>query len=332
MDHDRNNDIFEDEDKEALQGLSPVPLPPRNIHSYSQQLRVTSSGPAKRHHKGRKHSLDDVPMPVVSESFFDVSYSEDEFFPRSSSPYSTTRSRGGSGEDFFVGADDDQLKQFQPLPEFIGNGSGNGIFKYPTRSAMHGGRPPCLELRPHPLRETQVGKFLRNIACTDTQLWAGQECGVRFWSFENAYEAGWGLGGRVRRGDEDAAPFYESANTSPTLCLIADSANRLVWSGHKDGKIRSWKMDQHSDDANSHFKEGLSWQAHKGPVLSIVVSSYGKPAFYILLYCFWKMVIRFKSNIKLCSWGLCRDKTWYLKYDSKILGKEMSYCQLISFL
>ncbi|KAJ6734033.1 INOSITOL 5-PHOSPHATASE [Salix koriyanagi] len=34
-------------------------------------------------------------------------------------------------------------------------------------------------------------------------------------------------------------------------------------------------MDQHSDDANSHFKEGLSWQAHKGPVLSIVVSSYG---------------------------------------------------------
>ncbi|KAF9679277.1 hypothetical protein SADUNF_Sadunf07G0123200 [Salix dunnii] len=275
MDHDRNNDIFEDEDKEALQGLSPVPLPPRNIHSYSQQLRVTSSGPAKRHHKGRKHSLDDVPMPVVSESFFDVSYSEDEFFPRSSSPYNTTRSRGGSGEDFFVGADDDQLKQFQPLPEFIGNGSGNGIFKYPTRSAMHGGRPPCLELRPHPLRETQVGKFLRNIACTDTQLWAGQECGVRFWSFENAYEAGWGLGGRVRRGDEDAAPFYESANTSPTLCLIADSANRLVWSGHKDGKIRSWKMDQHSNDANSHFKEGLSWQAHKGPVLSIVVSSYG---------------------------------------------------------
>uniref|UniRef100_A0A2K1ZUC7 Inositol polyphosphate-related phosphatase domain-containing protein n=1 Tax=Populus trichocarpa TaxID=3694 RepID=A0A2K1ZUC7_POPTR len=252
-------------------------------HSYSscrscsfQQLRATSSGPtAKRHDKGRKHSLDDIPMPVVSESFFDVSSSDDEFFLHSSSPSNTTRSRGASGEDFFVGADDDQLKQFQPLPEFIGNGSGTGIFKYPARSAMHGGRPPCLELRPHPLRETQVGKFLRNIACTDTQLWAGQECGVRFWSFENAYEAGRGLGGRVRRGDEDAAPFYESANTSPTLCLMADSANRLVWSGHKDGKIRSWKMDQHLDDANSHFKEGLSWQAHKGPVLSIVMSSYG---------------------------------------------------------
>ncbi|KAJ6370590.1 hypothetical protein OIU76_028802 [Salix suchowensis] len=165
--------------------------------------------------------------------------------------------------------------QFQPLPEFIGNGGGTGIFNFPTRSALHAARPPCLELRPHPLRETQVGKFLRNIACTDTQLWAGQECGVRFWSFEDVYEAGCGLDGRVRRGDEAAAPFFESGNTSPTMCLIIDSANRLVWSGHKDGKIRSWKMDQHLDDANSHFKEGLSWQAHKGPVLSIVTSSFG---------------------------------------------------------
>lgn len=121
-----------------------------------------------------------------------------------------------------------------------------------------------------------MGKFLRNIACTDTQLWAGQESGVRFWSFENAYEAGWGLGGRVRRGDEDAAPFHESANTPPTTCLTLDAANRLVWSGHKDGKIRSWKMNQPLDDSNSPFKEGLSWQAHKGPVLSMVISSYGE--------------------------------------------------------
>ncbi|XP_061947810.1 type I inositol polyphosphate 5-phosphatase 12-like isoform X2 [Populus nigra] len=278
MGQDRNVDIFEDEDKEALKGLSPVPLPPRNIHSHSQQLRATSSGPTtKKHHPGtRKHSLDDIPKPALSDPFYyESSSDDDEFCPRSSSPSNTTRSRGGSGEDFFVGAEDDQLMQFQPLPEFIANGGGTGIFKFPTRSAVHAGRPPCLELRPHPLRETQLGKFLRNIACTDKQLWAGQECGVRFWSFEDVYEAGSGLGGRARRGDEDAAPFFESGNTSPTMCLIIDSANRLVWSGHKDGKIRSWKMDQHLDDANSHFKEGLSWQAHKGPVLSIVMSSFG---------------------------------------------------------
>jgi hypothetical protein len=176
------------------------------------------------------------------------------------------------------GAAPDDFRQSQPLPEFIGSGGASGIFKVPTRAPVHPGRPPCLELRPHPLRETQVGKFLRNIACTETQLWAGQECGVRMWDFENAYEPGCGLGGfggRVRRGDEDAAPFHESVNTSPTMCLLVDCANRLIWSGHKDGKIRSWKMDQPLDD--TPFKEGLSWQAHRGPVLSMVLTSQGEP-------------------------------------------------------
>lgn len=155
------------------------------------------------------------------------------------------------------------------------------MFKVPTRSPLHSARPPCLELRPHPLKETQVGRFLRNIACTETQLWAGQESGVRFWNFDDAFEPGCGLSGRVRRGDEDAAPFHESASTSPTTCLMVDNGNRVVWSGHKDGKIMSWKMDHgpdnKSDDGedDTPFSEGLSWQAHKGPVNSIIMSSYG---------------------------------------------------------
>lgn len=80
----------------------------------------------------------------------------------------------------------------------------------------------------------------------------------------------------MRRGDEDAAPFYESAHTSPTLCLVVDQKNRLVWTGHKDGKIRSWKMDQTLSDDSPAFKDRLSWTAHKGPVLCLVMSSYGK--------------------------------------------------------
>lgn len=89
----------------------------------------------------------------------------------------------------------------------------------------------------------------------------------------DVFEPGWGVGGRIRRGDEDAAPFFESVNTPPTMCLMVDSANRVVWTGHKDGKIRSWKMDQVSED--TPFKEGLSWQAHRGPVLCLTISSYG---------------------------------------------------------
>lgn len=148
------------------------------------------------------------------------------------------------------------------------------IFKAPRRAAVHPNRPPYIELRPHPLRETQVGTFLRTIACTETQLWAGQESGVRVWNLKDAYEPGIGVGGRARRGDEDASPFYESVTTSPAMCLMIDRGCKLVWSGHKDGKIKSWKMDEAMGD--TPFEERLSWQAHRGPVSSMVISSYGK--------------------------------------------------------
>ncbi|XP_021654896.2 type I inositol polyphosphate 5-phosphatase 12 isoform X2 [Hevea brasiliensis] len=271
--------IEEDEDRDALAGLSPVPPTNHKIHCYSQHVRSNSG--QKKHHQLRKHSLDNIPHSA-SERYFNSS--DDDFVPYPSHSLSSSayRNVGGSGGDeilrqrldmsFIVEGPLDDIRK-TILPEFIASG-GTGIFKAPIRAAVHPGRPPCLELRPHPLRETQMGKFLRNIACTETQLWVGQESGVRFWTFENAYDPGCGLKGRVRRGDEDAAPFHESANTSPTMCLMVDSGNRLVWSGHKDGKIRSWKMDQPLDDI-APFKEGLSWQAHKGPVLSIVMSSYG---------------------------------------------------------
>ncbi|KAJ8755470.1 hypothetical protein K2173_019268 [Erythroxylum novogranatense] len=263
----------EEEDKEALAGLSPTPTTNRKVHSHSQRVRTASSNRKNKHPRSRQHSLDQFPNQKLPSS--NDSYSDDEEFVNPISD-AVTSSAFDQGLDFSLSIDDvapHDLQQCQPMPEFLASG-GVGIFKAPTRAVVHPGRPPCLELRPHPLRETQVGKFLRNIACTDTQLWAGQESGVRFWSLENAYEPGCGLGGRVRRGDEDAAPFHESGNTSPTMCLMIDSGNRLVWSGHKDGKIRSWKMDQCVDD-NVPFKEGLSWQAHKGPCLSIVMSSYG---------------------------------------------------------
>ncbi|CAI8616473.1 unnamed protein product [Vicia faba] len=254
---------MDDDDKDSLAGLTAVP-PHRKAHSYSQQLRGPSAHQRQHHVRNRNHSLDDSRISNnIIDSFYE-SDSDDDFFPHSNPNAADEYMEGG-------GISDD-LSQYQPLQEFIGTGGGAGVFKSPIRAAVHPGRPPCLELRPHPLRETQVGKFLRNIACTQTQLWAGQECGVRVWEFQNAYEHGCGLGGRVRRGDEDAAPFYESTDTSPTLCLTVDRGNRLVWSGHKDGKIRSWKMDQ---QFSTPFKEGLSWQAHRGPVLAMVITCYG---------------------------------------------------------
>ncbi|XP_071921675.1 type II inositol polyphosphate 5-phosphatase 15-like [Coffea arabica] len=178
----------------------------------------------------------------------------------------------------------------QPLPEFIAMGGGTGIFKLPVRSAVNPVRPPSLEVRPHPLREKQIGRFLRNITCIDDgrQMLAGSECGIRAWDLGNVYGAGvakgeveeefdvdeeWGeLEGLV---EEDAAPYVESVRTVGALCVVGDDGNRLVWSGHKDGKIRCWKMDGINNNSRGRFKEGLSWQAHRGPVLSMVTTSHG---------------------------------------------------------
>ncbi|KAG6529537.1 hypothetical protein ZIOFF_011745 [Zingiber officinale] len=183
------------------------------------------------------------------------------------------------------------------VPELMGSGGGGGIFRVPIRAAVHPGRPPALEVRPHPLRETQAGSFLRTIACAGSQLWAGQESGLRVWNLKEVFE-NWEPGVMVRKGDEKSAPFNESCRASPTLCLAVDAANGLIWSGHKDGKIRSWNMelpitaDAASDDRGSSsssagsssgyggcppFRERLSWQAHhRSPVLSMVITSYGE--------------------------------------------------------
>uniref|UniRef100_A0A3Q7JU49 MSP domain-containing protein n=1 Tax=Solanum lycopersicum TaxID=4081 RepID=A0A3Q7JU49_SOLLC len=281
-----NDKKFEEDEKKALEGLSNAPITPRKkVHSYSHQLRTNTGTHHKRYHQFRHHSFD-IPTNFIDNNnnhdhhgliYNDDDSSDDEdFFPYST--YSTTTT--GAGHVFDAGnfgptvLEDEGNNQQQALPEFVGGGGGVGIFKVPTRASVHPSRPSCHELRPHPLRETQVGKFLRTIACTETQLWAGLECGIRVWNFSDQYKSGMGIGERARRGDEDAAPFHESTSTSPTLCLMVDSGSRLIWSGHKDGKIRSWKMDQ-SNFHESSFKEGLSWQAHRGSVLSMVMSSYG---------------------------------------------------------
>lgn len=159
------------------------------------------------------------------------------------------------------------------LPEFEAKGGGAGIFKVPVRAAVHPNRPPRLVLRPHPLRETQTGCFLRTMVSTESQLWAGTECAVRVWNFKDLYSAAEGGEGHSA-GDEETAPFRESVCTSAVLCLVGDEGNRVVWSGHRDGRIRCWKMDSAFTTTNP-FKEGLSWQAHRGPVLSLVMSCYG---------------------------------------------------------
>lgn len=175
---------FEDDEKNALEGLSEAPPPRRKAHSYSHQLRTNTGTHHKRHHQIRNHSLD-VDYSINNAGLYEDSSDEDEedegFYPYSmnsneintSINAATTNacaSAAADRQDFhlmtqnFSGLgvipdclDDDQQL---PLPEFAASGGGVGMFKVPTRAAVHPSRPSCHELRPHPLRETQVTKYL----------------------------------------------------------------------------------------------------------------------------------------------------------------------------
>ncbi|XP_011010694.1 PREDICTED: type II inositol 1,4,5-trisphosphate 5-phosphatase FRA3-like [Populus euphratica] len=154
------------------------------------------------------------------------------------------------------------------LPEFIGKGGGTGIFRIPVRAAVHPDRPPSLEIRPHPLRESQTGRFLRTIVTTETQVWGGRENGaVQVWELKEMYG-----------GSDETAPFKESVASnwgSGVTCLVGDEGSRVVWSGHRDGRIRCWKMDTGPGLDRSRVKEVLSWMAHRGPVMTMIMTCYG---------------------------------------------------------
>ncbi|XWS58889.1 hypothetical protein CRYUN_Cryun08bG0073700 [Craigia yunnanensis] len=212
---------------------------------------------------------DDGPSP--SPRIFDryASSSDDDSQPSYPSLYSTNRRL-----DYMIQFLDRNLLP-QPsshpnasLPEFVAKGGGQGIFTLPDRRPLHPNHPPHLEVRPHPLRETQFGRFLKTIASTKRQLWAGIENGaVRVWEFKDLYEEG---------EEEDGPPFRESSallsnGNAAVMCMVGDEGSGVVWSGHRDGRIRGWKMDCESGG----FKEGWCWQAHRGPVLSILFTCYG---------------------------------------------------------
>ncbi|GJM85014.1 hypothetical protein PR202_ga00741 [Eleusine coracana subsp. coracana] len=145
----------------------------------------------------------------------------------------------------------------------------------PARAAVRADRPPPLELRPRPPRESQAGAALRALACYDDgvgaappRLWAAGEAGVRMWNLADAFQP---PASRQRWGDEAAAPFRESRRTAPALCLATDPARGVVWSGHADGRVMGWNAVPGPDAGDC-----LAWEAHRGPVFSLVVSPYGK--------------------------------------------------------
>ncbi|KAL8532975.1 hypothetical protein ACS0TY_009293 [Phlomoides rotata] len=247
----------------------------------SESDEEDSAGATRKFSFNDAASLNYQKSPRVFDRFYNSSSSEDEEDDVGSSSNYQRRL------DYMLQFLDRKLSSStppdQPLPEFAGSGGGIGIFRPPVRAPVHPNRPPSIEIRPHLLRETQVGRFLRNIVCVDDgngpQLWAGSECGIRVWDLKNDI-----YGGSTEGDEEGTVRYWRSAEVpAAVLCVVGDGGNRVVWSGHRDGRIICWKMLDFSSKVNGKgndggrngFHEVFSWQAHRGPVLSMVASSYG---------------------------------------------------------
>ncbi|KAM3229725.1 hypothetical protein ACQJBY_060504 [Aegilops geniculata] len=160
------------------------------------------------------------------------------------------------------------------LSEFAASASQSRVHRPPPRAAVRADRPPPLELRPRPSRESQSGIALCALACcaapgagTSTHLWAAGEAGVRVWDLADAFRS---PTSPRRWGDEASAPFRESRKTPPAICLVADPGRGLVWSGHTNGRIMGWGADPGPEAG-----ERIGWDAHRGPVFAMAISPYG---------------------------------------------------------
>ena len=106
-----------------------------NHQKWTSEHKFTRSGPAAhRSHHGRR------PSP-------------------STSIQSTNRrlDRKLSADHHHSNRRQSSISSPSSLPNFVAKGGGAGIFQPPARAAVHPSRPPSLELRRHPLRETQIG-------------------------------------------------------------------------------------------------------------------------------------------------------------------------------
>ncbi|XP_024524008.1 type II inositol polyphosphate 5-phosphatase 15 [Selaginella moellendorffii] len=154
--------------------------------------------------------------------------------------------------------------------EFIAGG-GKGVYKPPLRGPVDPDRPVPFDLRPSPMRTNQPARAL---TCTGSSVWLACDGALKVWDVANAMSHGSGGDGNPPD-DIDAAAFTYMGVEGMTLCLVADAANKLVWSGHRDGKVRAWSTEE-LVRSKRRTEPSLCWIAHRSPVLSMVITTYGE--------------------------------------------------------
>ncbi len=82
---------------------------------------------------------------------------------------------------------------------------------------------------------------------------------------------------------EDAAAYHVlPVDREPISYLAMDVAYHIMWSGHRDGKVRGWPMQVVTEKPMTTTVPILMWEAHQSSVTAIAVYSYTRmeEAFY----------------------------------------------------
>ncbi|CAM6081680.1 unnamed protein product [Calypogeia fissa] len=158
--------------------------------------------------------------------------------------------------------------------EYVG-APGKGMYKPPTRGAVHPRRPVSMELRPHPLRGAPANQVTL-LTCLEGSVWAVCELGLMVWDIKNSTGPGSSAKGN-NPGDEDAAEYeFLRVQGSTALCITADVANQVVWTGHRDGKVRCWPGRAVPSGIREARSASLPFQALRHAVTAILFTPYGE--------------------------------------------------------
>ncbi|CAI5982279.1 unnamed protein product [Closterium sp. NIES-64] len=193
------------------------------------------------------------------------------------------------------------------------------VYGPPVRVPVDPSRPIALSIRPRPRsgtlpQGTPHGSRTCLLVTLDSSIILVTDDGIRVWDIQHVMTAQGALGLGNPRGDEEAAAFFWvpfGAGVSAAKSIAADVKGRMVFTGHRDGRVLVWRVRERGaeregaaavgDGAAQGFGGGAmggndsgvgggerlpgwkvwaelvaEWQAHTTTVTALVVTSYGE--------------------------------------------------------
>ncbi len=117
------------------------------------------------------------------------------------------------------------------------------------------------------------------IVCTETSILGASNIHLQVQAIESAtreYNVVIAVVDNLIEGEHTVAYHLLAVHKEPISYVAMDVAYHIVWSGHKNGKVRSWPMQVVTEKPMTTTIPSLMWGAHQSPVTAIVIYSYGR--------------------------------------------------------